>query len=271
MLSSMFNFSAVPQGANPTYFFKDGIPFSTLNGSPRIESTEAPVWLTPPMFHNPKIDWKHGSQTGDLSNGATYDAYLLEQITINPPNPKYKNENPNTVAFAAVLEITLPYWVKHLYAFPITARIMGTMGEDFRLEPEFAKHFSVKTIEDEQVTALEALHPNTMFAILDEAPHATIQYYKNKIVISSPFAHSSFGNVFTLDATLQEFLNKINTLFGISDDIVKASRTIKVLDTKDYKELSYKKEMKTARGCLGFIIGGLALIPLGIIASFIFL
>lgn len=252
------------------YFFKDGTPVTSLNGQPRTESTERGVWLTVPMFRRQKIDWKHGVQKGDLADGAKFEAYLLEQVTINPPNLQDKNSNPNTTDFAAVLEITLPYWVKHVYAFPIAGRVLGAMGDDFRLEPEFTKHFSVKTTEKEEVTALEALHPNTMFAILDETPDATFQYYKNKIVISVPMGHSSLGEKYTLGLTQPEFLNKMNTLFGISDDIIRASKTIKTSDTENYKEISYGKEMKTALGLLVGIVSAVILIPIGLTAWFMF-
>jgi hypothetical protein len=108
-----------------------------------------------------------------------------------------------------------------------------------------------------------------MFAILDETPDATFQYYKNKIIISVPIGHSSVES-YVLALTQPEFLNKMNTLFGISDDIIRASKTIKTSDTENYEEISYGKEMKITLGSLVAIAGVAFLFPIIATAWFMF-
>jgi hypothetical protein len=253
-----------------TISFKDKVPLTSLNNVPTIKSTDKPVWITVPFmtFNSATTeDFQHIKSEGRLPKGGTsYDVYVLEQVKTkyetytNDRTDRVDRRLVKDINFALVLELKLSYYVKHLYAFPIAGRI--GQGYDFRAEAQFTKYYSIKTVNEDEVSALEALHPNTMTSILDNLPDASLEYYKDKIRITVPIGYTQVLDDVTLALTNEEFINKIDKILEVANDIVRGSRTIKI-DANDetYQEINFKKEFA--------FLGKIAKIGLGSIALLI--
>lgn len=226
----------------PVIVFKDNIAvLPTLGDAPEVVGRDKIIWLKPPMIQAVPTERKLSPQKGQFTKEIEYETYLLKQESRSDGNVSSE--------YALVLELELPYLVKHLYAFPIVGRI--GQAEDFRIEPEFQKHFTVKTVKDQEVAALEALHPNTMLSILEKSPDAIFEYWRNKIRIAIPISWSFDGitqrnGVYKLDITQEEYLAKRNNLFEVAADIVRAADTIKEEDQNldNYVEISYARETR---------------------------
>lgn len=231
--------------STPVVVFNDGISaISALGGkAPHLSSVKT-LWLSEPAFQPDKKDLKYGTKAGKLENGIKYSTYLVRQMGWIPGTQEWNS------SFAAVIEIELPYLVQHIHA------ISHDESEEYideSIESRFENHFTMSVAKNAEALALLNLTSETMRLILEDAPDAIFEYWKNKIRIALPIKHTYNvsghpDGIFKLEVTQAEYDSRISSVLGIADGLVEASKSAK-LENQDYTkyvELDYQKGQRIA-------------------------